>query len=137
MATLRNPESSARGVAFGPSARTLAVGSVNDIGNASGAGGSTYVWDIATRKVTATLTGPGSEGVDYVAYGPGGTTLAAADYNGSTYLWDIATKTITATLTDPGSKGVYYVAFAPDGRTLAAADSNGSVYLWKLRAIHD
>ena len=105
VATLRNPESSARGVAFGPDARTLAVGSVNNNGNASGTGGSTYVWDIATKKVTATLTGPGSEGVDYVAYGPGGTTLAAADDNGSTYLWDIATKKVTATLTDPGSKG--------------------------------
>jgi hypothetical protein len=131
VATLRNPESSARGVAFGPDARTLAVGSVNNNGNASGTG-STYVWDIATKTITATLTGPGSEGVDYVAYGPGGTTLAAADTNGSTYLWDIATKTITATLADPGSQGVDSVAYAPGGTTLAAADINGSAYLWKI-----
>ena len=132
VATLRNPESSARGVAFGPSARTLAVGSVNNNGNASGTGGSTYVWDIATKKVTATLTGPGSGGVDYVAYAPGGTTLAAADYNGSTYLWDIATRKVTATLTDPGRKGVDGVAYAPGGTTLAAADANGSTYLWDI-----
>ena len=132
VATLRNPGSSARGVAFGPDARTLAVGSVNNNGNASGTGGSTYVWDIATKTITATLTDPGSKGVDYVAYGPGGTTLAAADYNGSTYLWDIATKTITATLTDPGSKGVDSVAYAPGGTTLAAADYNGSTYLWDI-----
>jgi WD40 repeat protein len=132
VATLRNPESSARGVAFGPSARTLAVGSVNNNGNASGTGGSTYVWDIATKTITATLTDPGSMGVESVAYGPGGTTLAAADYNGSTYLWDIATKTITATLTDPGSKGVDYVAYGTGGTTLAAADYNGSTYLWDI-----
>ncbi|MGD0062979.1 MAG: protein kinase [Streptosporangiaceae bacterium] len=138
VATLRNPESSAHadGVAFGPSARTLAVGSVNNNGNASGTGGSTYVWDIATKTITATLTDPVSvgvgAGVDSVAYGPGGTTLAAADYNGSTYLWDIATKKITATLTDPKSKGVYYVAYAPGGTTLAAADTNGSTYLWDI-----
>ena len=137
VATLRNPGSSARGVAFRPDARTLAVGSFtnnsNASGSGSGSGGSTYVWDSATRKLTATLTGPGSEGVDYVAYGPGGTTLAAADYNGSTYLWDIATKKATAiTLTDPGRQGVDCVAFAPDGTTLAAADSNGSIYLWNI-----
>jgi serine/threonine protein kinase len=134
VATLGNPESSARGVAFGPDVRTLAVGSVNNNGTASGSGsgGSTYVWDIATKKITATLTGPGSEGVDYVAYGPGGTTLAAADYNGSTYLWDIATKTMTAPLTDPGSEGVESVAYGPDGTTLAAADSNGNIYLWDI-----
>ena len=136
VATLGNPGSSARGVAFGPDARTLAVGSVNNNGNASGSGsgsgGSTYVWDIATKKITATLTGPGSEGVDYVAYGPGGTTLAAADYNGSTYLWDIATKKVTATLSDPRSKGVDSVAYGPGGTTLAAADSNGNTYLWDI-----
>jgi serine/threonine protein kinase len=132
VATLRNPESSARGVAFGPSARTLAVGSVNNNGNASGTGGSTYVWDIATKKITATLTDPEREGVDYVAYGPGGTTLAAADYNGSTYLWDIATKKVTATLTDPGRGAVDSVAYAPGGTTLAAADFNGSIYLWDI-----
>ncbi len=132
VATLGNPESSARGVAFGPGARTLAVGSVNDIGNPSGAGGSTYVWDIATKTITATLTGPGSGGVDDVAYAPGGTTLAAADYNGSTYLWDIATRKVTATLTDPGRKGVDSVAYAPGGTTLAAADADGSTYLWDI-----
>jgi serine/threonine-protein kinase len=132
VATLRNPESSARGVAFAPSARTLAVGSVNNNGNASGTGRSTYVWDIVTKTITATLTDPGGEGVDSVAYGPGGTTLAAADTNGSTYLWDIATKKVTATLTDPGSKGVDSVAYAPGGTTLAAADANGSTYLWDI-----
>ena len=93
MATLRNPESSARGVAFGPGGGTLAVGSVNNNGNASGTGGSTYVWDIATKKVTATLTGPRSKGVDYVAFAPDGTTLAAADANGKIYLWKIANHT--------------------------------------------
>ena len=135
-ATLRNPGSStvAFSVAFGPGAETLAVGSsnVDNSGNSTTTGGSTRIWDIATKTITATLTDPGSNGVYGVAFGPGGTTLAAADSNGSTYLWDIATKKITATLTDPGSNGVYGVAFGPGGTTLAAADSNGSTYLWDI-----
>jgi hypothetical protein len=51
------------------------------------------VWDIATKTITATLTDPGTKGLYYVASGPGGTTLAAADGNGSAYLWKIASRT--------------------------------------------
>jgi hypothetical protein len=127
-ATLTNPQYAPDAAAFGPGARTLAVGSIS----ADGLGGSTYVWDTATKKIIATLTDPGSDGVDSVAFGPGGTTLAAADINNRTYLWDIATKSIIVTLTDPGSIGVYSVAFGPGGTTLAAADKNGSTYLWDI-----
>jgi len=104
-AALQNPkgDTAPLAVAFSPDAKTLAVGNeaYNPISDGARPGSSTYLWDIATRKITVTLThpgsrsansvvgGPGSQGVNSVAFGPGGTTLATADFDGSTYLWHI------------------------------------------------
>ena len=36
-----------------------------------------YLWDVATHKITATLTNPHDKSVTAVAFGPGGTTAAS------------------------------------------------------------
>ena len=82
--------------------------------------------------LVATLSDAGSQGVRAVAFGPGGTTLAAGDFNGRIYLWDTATGKLTGYLKDPGSTGVSSVAFGLGGTTLAAGDLNGSTYLWDI-----
>jgi hypothetical protein len=88
---------------------------------------------VATRSI-ATLTDPGSIGVDAVTFSPAGTVLATGDHNGFIYLWNIATHRRALSLQDPGSLGVESVAFSTSGRVLATGDQNGSAYMWNTAA---
>ena len=114
----------ASSVAFSPDGKIMAAG--------DGVNGNTYLWDVATQKLRATLPDPDSGGVNSVAFSHDGKTLAAGDVNGSTYIWNVAnvaTAKLITTLTDPGRKSVNSVAFSRDGKTVAAGGANGSTYL--------
>jgi WD40 repeat protein len=51
--------------------------------------GNTYVWTVATDRLTATLHDPGrgGGGVAGVAFSPDGRLLATAYINGHVYVW--------------------------------------------------
>jgi len=113
---------SVESVAFSPSGATLAAGDID---------ASTYLWDVATQSVTATLTNPGGAVDESVAFSPGGTTLAVGSSGNlvsDTFLWDVATRHLTQTLADQNI--VMSVAFSPNG-TLATGDNGGSISLWQ------
>lgn len=59
-------------MAYGPGGTTLATSDGN---------GSIYLWDVATHKITATLTNPHEKSITAVLFGPGGTTLALAAWS--------------------------------------------------------
>jgi Tol biopolymer transport system component len=125
--------SSALSVAFSRDGQTLAVG--QNAHSTGSAGGTTYLWDVAARRITGALRDPIaiSNGVVSVAFSPDGTTLAAGEGTGTTYLWNLAATRVTATLPDPSSGGMTStsLAFSPNGATLASATAD-TVYLWDV-----
>jgi serine/threonine protein kinase len=98
--------------------------------------GRTYLWKVATGKLTATLRDPNSNGVNGVAYSPNSNSFATADASGDVYLWDAATDKLSATLTNANGKGNDSIAISPDGGFVAVGDADGSVSLWDVATGH-
>jgi len=121
-AALREPSGNSfsdmiEAMAFGPGGM-LAEGDLS---------GNIFVWNTATRKITAALALPAhGRWVTTVAFGPSGTLAGGA--NGSTYLWNTTTKKLIATLHSPGEHGVNSVAWGPGGAL--AVGTNGATFLW-------
>ena len=84
------------------------------------------LWDVASRRKTATLQGH-SDGVTSLAYSPDGGLLASGSSDSTVKLWDVEGRKEIATLKGHEAQ-VNAVAFSPDGTLLAS----GSGDSWKL-----
>lgn len=99
-----------------PNGTTVAAGSSD---------GTAPVWDLASRRITATLPHP--QPVISVAFGRDSHTLATGSADGVERLWRLPGP-VLAGPTD----AVFTVAFSPDRRTLAAGSRDKNVWLWDL-----
>jgi serine/threonine protein kinase len=122
-ATLTGYTKAVNSVAFSPDGKTLATGSSDS---------TARLWDVATGRTTATLTGNINSGVSSVAFSPDGKTLATGSDDSTVLLWDVATGRTTTTLTH--THWVTSVAFSPDGKTLATGSYDKTARLWDVAA---
>jgi WD40 repeat protein len=89
-----------------------------------------YVWDMANKRVTATISVPRND-LYGIAISPDSKTIAVAHTSDLISLWNVAASRVVATLTAPDPYGAGCLAFSPDSKTLAACGSK-KVYLWSI-----
>ncbi len=126
--TLTDPTSGdIQSIAVSPAGDMLATGTFD---------GSSYLWNMATGQLVATITqaSPTGDDVHSLAFSPDGKTLALGFGRGVIELRDVATMATIATFNDNvGNGAVSSLAFSPDGTMLAAADLGGNgAYLWDV-----
>jgi WD40 repeat protein len=111
-------------VAFSPDGKTLAAGFES---------GEVRLWDVATSRERARLSGHGTR-IRWIGFHPDGRSLAVAGNwpDGTVHIWDLETRTRRFRL--PGHKSeVLTGAWRGDGRLLITAGAvDGTVRLWDL-----
>jgi WD40 repeat protein len=134
------------GVAIAPDGRRVAVAETHfDYKKAEPDVRAAYttkvgVWDTATGKLTATLTGSKAHQLYHAAFSPDGRHLAAggallnrtaqADGGGVT-VWDTGTGQVM--WSDLDHKAIQtQLAFSPDGKLLAAAGNDRMLRVWEV-----
>ncbi len=122
--------SKVRALAMSPDGKLVAAGSED---------GGGQLWDVATGKVGAKLTGH-TDWVLALTFSADGKQLASGGYDGTVRLWDVTTGTkardVPAAPPAPPntpplpSNTVLALAFSPDGKQLAIGGTDAQVYLF-------
>jgi WD40 repeat protein len=113
-------------LAFSPDGQLLATGSGNTPGSTTGTPGMVQVWQVATRKVLATVahtnTGPGA-----LAFS--GQKLANVNADGTVSVRNLVTQGKAAVLTNVSSNAKS-VAFRSDGKEIMTGNGDGTATLF-------
>ena len=105
-----------RSLAFSPDGRLLAVG---------GPDHKVHLWDVADRRLLASLKGHGAE-VVALAFSRDGRRLASGGDDSVVFIWDVDRQREAATFYEHNDP-ITAVAFSHDGSTVASADAQSVV----------
>jgi WD40 repeat protein len=91
------------------------------------------LWDVATRRLKATLSRQSGE-IVAVVFTPNGKGLSGSS-NGTAVLWDVrAERPLAEFVGGRWSRGIYSVVLTPDGKTLLAGCGDGTIKRWETPA---
>ena len=107
-------------VAFSPDARHLATASSDEV---------VALWNVATGKQWAALTGQTGGATD-VAYLADGVTLLAVDRAGRLHWWDTLSGRRLSDAWQGHAGASWRIAVHPDGERFATAGDDGRVKIW-------
>ncbi|MFI1170113.1 nSTAND1 domain-containing NTPase [Streptomyces melanogenes] len=140
---LAGPPATLRHLAFSADGRTLAGSTLGNTlsptrgdqvaGGGRGGRDAPWVWDVASGRRVATLTGHTDE-PEALAVSSDGHTIATSSSDGTVRLWDVTQSQDTYTLLTNNLGPVHALAMSPDGQTLATADT--ALRLWNTASGH-
>jgi RNA polymerase sigma factor (sigma-70 family) len=94
-----------------------------------------YVWDAATGRAVASLSGGGRPGAANAAFPPDGRTLATASADGTIRLWEVATWKLRAEFRGHRDR-ITALGFGPDGR-LYTGGLDTTILAWDVQPPRD